>query len=170
MELLINGILILFKQSREDEETLCCFKSSYRDDIDGREFEQDKNTLTPSNSKISRKSRKTRNNESKEYMRSELKALKVLGIVFICFIIAWLPFCLINYALVFYEGDQHNQLAEFLNYFTYIGYISSTFNPIIYTAFNKRFRQNFFEILTGKKKIPTGKKKTKRKPVISIRI
>ena len=46
----------------------------------------------------------------------------------------------------------------------------TTFNPIIYTAFNKRFRQNFFEILTGKKKIPTGKKKTKRKPVISIRI
>lgn len=111
-------------------------------------------------------SKKIRTNHSSEYMRSELKALKVLGIVFIAFIIAWLPFCLMNFILVIYDGDQYAHLAEFLNYFTYLGYISSTFNPIIYTAFNKRFRQNFFEILHCRKR---GQKK-KHKPVIAARL
>ncbi len=86
-----------------------------------------------------------------ESIKTELKAMKVLGIVFIAFIIAWLPLCLINIITVLF---QTSYLNEFLSPFTYLGYISSTFNPIIYTAFNKRFRKNFFEILrcSGKKK------------------
>ena len=86
-----------------------------------------------------------------ESMKNELKALKVLGIVFIAFIIAWLPLCLINIVSVVFKTSYFN---KFLSSFTYLGYISSTFNPIIYTAFNKRFRKNFFEILrcSGKKK------------------
>ncbi len=86
-----------------------------------------------------------------ESMKNEWKALKVLGIVFIAFIIAWLPLCLINIVSVVFKTSYFNR---FLSSFTYLGYISSTFNPIIYTAFNKRFRKNFFEILrcSGKKK------------------
>ena len=88
---------------------------------------------------------------STESMRNEMKALKVLGIVFIAFIVAWLPLCMINIGSVLYNSDLFN---DFIGFFTYLGCISSTFNPIIYTAFNERFRQNFFEILrcTGKNK------------------
>lgn len=82
--------------------------------------------------------------QTSETVKNELKALKVLGIVFIAFIVAWLPLCLINIGSVLYDTTIFN---EFLGSFTYLGYISSTFNPIIYTAFNDRFRKNFFEIL-----------------------
>ena len=86
-----------------------------------------------------------------ESMKNEMKALNVLGIVFISFIIAWLPLCLINIGSVIYFNVYKKEIEyfiHFLNFFTYLGYISSTFNPIIYTAFNRRFRQNFYQIIT----------------------
>lgn len=86
---------------------------------------------------------------TKLYMQNEIKAVKVLGVVFTCFLVAWLPFCLINIGSVIFSIYKIDiaHLHDFLNFLTYIGYVSSTFNPIIYTAFNKKFRQNFVEIL-----------------------
>ena len=86
---------------------------------------------------------------SKQYVQNEMKAVKVLGVVFACFLVSWLPYCLINIGTVLcsiYKIEIFD-FQHFLSYLTYIGYISSTFNPIIYTAFNKKFRQNFTEIL-----------------------
>ena len=48
---------------------------------------------------------------------------------------------------------------KYIIYLTYLGYFQSTFNPIIYTVFNKKFRRNFFEIITCKNK----KSRLKRK-------
>ncbi len=48
---------------------------------------------------------------------------------------------------------------KYIIYLTYLGYFQSTFNPIIYTVFNKKFRRNFFEIITCKSK----KNRLKRK-------
>lgn len=91
----------------------------------------------------------SQNCNTKLYMQNEIKAVKVLGVVFACFLVSWLPFCLINIGSVICSIYKIEiiDLNHILNYLTYIGYISSTFNPIIYTAFNKKFRQNFVEIL-----------------------
>lgn len=82
-------------------------------------------------------------------VQNEVKALQVLGIVFIAFIIAWLPYCLVNIlsALFSIYEIELIQFQQFLIYLTYLGYFQSTFNPIIYTMFNKKFRKNFIEIL-----------------------
>ena len=84
-------------------------------------------------------------------MHNELKALQVLGIVFIAFVVAWLPFCFFNMlSAIFdlYEIKPYLAIQSYLAYLAYLGYLQSTFNPIIYTIFNKKFRRNFFEILT----------------------
>lgn len=89
-------------------------------------------------------------------MHNELKALQVLGIVFIAFIVAWLPFCFVNMLCAVLEMyEKFSLLAHLQNYMiylSYLGYMQSTFNPIIYTIFNKKFRRNFIDILTCSKK------------------
>lgn len=105
--------------------------------------------LKPSTNSNKLRRKLAQNCNTKLYMQNEIKAVKVLGVVFACFIVAWLPFCLINIGSVIcsiYKIDMLH-LHDFLNFLTYVGYVSSTFNPIIYTAFNKKFRQNFVEIL-----------------------
>ncbi|CAF4513433.1 unnamed protein product, partial [Rotaria sp. Silwood2] len=77
---------------------------------------------------------------------SERRAMKVLGIVFFVFLVAWLPFSILNILSVVCPscGIQ----ASLLNLTSWLGYISSNLNPIIYTAFNVRFRRAFVSILT----------------------
>ncbi|CAF1073253.1 unnamed protein product [Rotaria sordida] len=77
---------------------------------------------------------------------SERRAMKVLGIVFFVFLVAWLPFSILNILAVVCPscGIQ----PSLLNLTSWLGYISSNLNPIIYTAFNVRFRRAFVSILT----------------------
>ena len=105
---------------------------------------------------------KVRNNLKNNYSHSlqnshtevqnEAKALQVLGIVFIAFIIAWLPFCFINMlsSILEINGIRFAKFYDYIIYFTYLGYFQSTFNPIIYTVFNRKFRTNFLEIIQCK--------------------
>lgn len=79
-------------------------------------------------------------------VQNEMKALKVLGIVFCAFIIAWLPFCLLNMLSATFEIYKESA-QKYMIYLTYLGYFQSTFNPIIYTVFNQKFRRNFLEII-----------------------
>ena len=87
-------------------------------------------------------------------MQNELKALQVLGIVFIAFLIAWLPYCLVNIIIAIYSINKKNTmyLEKLLSFLTYLGYFQSTFNPIIYTIFNKKFRNNFVQLLKCSKR------------------
>ncbi|CAF0709107.1 unnamed protein product, partial [Brachionus calyciflorus] len=82
-------------------------------------------------------------------MQNEFKALQVLGIVFIAFLIAWLPYCFVNIITAIYSIYKKDSvfLHRCLIYLTYLGYLQSTFNPIIYTVFNKKFRKNFIQII-----------------------
>jgi hypothetical protein len=89
-------------------------------------------------------------------VKNELKALHVLGIVFISFITAWLPYCFVNMLLAIFELHHisSTQFQQYLIYLTYLGYFQSTFNPIIYTVFNRKFRRNFLEIVQCKSRQP----------------
>lgn len=79
---------------------------------------------------------------------NEQKATKVLGIVFFCFVICWTPFFILNILFAIKGPEKfHPYLATT---FLWLGYVSSTINPIIYTVFNKTFKRAFWKLLTCK--------------------
>ncbi|CAJ0610374.1 unnamed protein product [Cylicocyclus nassatus] len=79
-------------------------------------------------------------------LANEHKATRVLAVVFICFFICWTPFFVANF-IVGFCGSLCSVPGWLGSVFLWLGYISSTVNPIIYTVFNKRFRQAFVRIL-----------------------
>lgn len=83
-------------------------------------------------------------------VRSEQKATKVLGVVFFTFVVCWTPFFVLNFTQAFVEREQLTKWisSEIMTTFLWLGYISSTINPVIYTVFNRNFRQAFRRLLT----------------------
>ncbi|XP_064081003.1 octopamine receptor-like isoform X1 [Macrobrachium nipponense] len=76
---------------------------------------------------------------------NEQKASKVLGLVFFAFVICWTPFFLLN---IYFAACPDCQVSDHLaNVCLWLGYVSSTINPIIYTIFNKTFKAAFIKIL-----------------------
>ncbi|GAB5574670.1 5-hydroxytryptamine receptor 1F [Prionailurus iriomotensis] len=80
----------------------------------------------------------------------ERKATKTLGIILGAFIICWLPFFVASLVLPICRDScwLHPVLFDF---FTWLGYLNSLINPIIYTAFNKEFRQAFQKVVHFRK-------------------
>uniref|UniRef100_A0AC35TQ45 G_PROTEIN_RECEP_F1_2 domain-containing protein n=1 Tax=Rhabditophanes sp. KR3021 TaxID=114890 RepID=A0AC35TQ45_9BILA len=79
-------------------------------------------------------------------VESEVKASKVLRIVFGCFFICWSPFFVNNF-LAGFCGSLCEPPPWVGVLFLWLGFCSSIVNPIIYTIFNKKFRQTFLQIL-----------------------
>lgn len=78
-------------------------------------------------------------------VRNEQKAVKVLGVIFAIFLIAWFPFCILN---LLQGVCQHCRIDENIHKsFVWLGYVSSSINPLIYTIFNRNFRRKFFSLL-----------------------
>lgn len=86
-------------------------------------------------------------------VRSEQKATKVLGVVFFTFVICWTPFFVINFTQGFVSRDQLSRYIsnELMTTFLWLGYISSTINPVIYTVFNRNFRRAFRRLILCRK-------------------
>ena len=81
----------------------------------------------------------------------EQKAAKTLGIVMSIFIFCWLPFFLFQtfyVALLSRIYRIENQDLIF-SIFTWLGYINSGCNPIIYAFSSKDFRRAFYKILSA---------------------
>uniref|UniRef100_A0A0R3S070 G_PROTEIN_RECEP_F1_2 domain-containing protein n=1 Tax=Elaeophora elaphi TaxID=1147741 RepID=A0A0R3S070_9BILA len=74
------------------------------------------------------------------------QATRVLAIVFICFFICWTPFFGANLAFGFC-GERCALPPTIASFFLWLGYFSSTINPLIYTIFNRQFRRTFLRIL-----------------------
>lgn len=87
---------------------------------------------------------------SSSQVRSEQKATKVLGVVFFTFVICWTPFFVINFTQAFVDRAQLARWIsnEMMTTFLWLGYISSTINPVIYTVFNRNFRRAFRHLIT----------------------
>ena len=76
---------------------------------------------------------------------TEQKASKVLGLVFFTFVLCWAPFFILN---IIFAACPDCKVPEHVEVVClWLGYVSSTINPIIYTVFNKTFRAAFIRLL-----------------------
>ncbi|EDL29938.1 5-hydroxytryptamine (serotonin) receptor 1D, isoform CRA_a [Mus musculus] len=80
----------------------------------------------------------------------ERKATKTLGIILGAFIICWLPFFVVSLVLPICRDSCWIHPALF-DFFTWLGYLNSLINPVIYTVFNEDFRQAFQKVVHFRK-------------------
>lgn len=78
-------------------------------------------------------------------LSKERRAARVLGIVMGVFVLCWLPFFLMYVILPF--CPQCSIAPKTVNFITWLGYVNSALNPVIYTVFNNDFRKAFLKIL-----------------------
>lgn len=114
-----------------------------------QQSEVNNNPISANNNNLFAETQMIRYLGSSMQVRSEQKATKVLGLVFFTFVFCWTPFFVINFAQAFFDRDQLARLIsnEMMTTFLWLGYISSTINPVIYTVFNRNFRRAFRQIL-----------------------
>ena len=77
-------------------------------------------------------------------IKRERKAIKTLGVVMGCFILCWLPYFIEETVCGVFHLTINEKLFSVL---TWLGYLNSMLNPVIYTIFAPDFRQAFGKIL-----------------------
>ncbi|CAN8003401.1 unnamed protein product [Ixodes pacificus] len=83
-------------------------------------------------------------------LSKERRAARVLGIVMGVFVLCWLPFFLMYVILPFCANCYIS--TKTVNFITWLGYVNSALNPVIYTVFNNDFRKAFFRILCKRRR------------------
>ncbi|KAM4633167.1 5-hydroxytryptamine receptor 1E [Polymixia lowei] len=77
----------------------------------------------------------------------ERKAARILGLILGAFIICWLPFFLKELLVGLRVLQPSPLMSDFL---TWLGYINSLINPLLYTSFNDDFKLAFKKLLKRK--------------------
>ncbi|XP_063300544.1 5-hydroxytryptamine receptor 1D [Pelobates fuscus] len=76
----------------------------------------------------------------------ERKATKTLGIILGAFIVCWLPFFVVSLVLpICSDACWFNPIL--FDFFTWLGYLNSLINPVIYTVFNEDFKKAFQKLI-----------------------
>lgn len=97
---------------------------------------------------LMQKSSESKNKREMNTVKTERKAVKVLGTMFFIFVLCWGPFFSLNFAMGVCETCDIEVIL--FKVFLWLGYVSSTLNPVIYTIFNKTFKRTFIKILKCK--------------------
>lgn len=90
----------------------------------------------------------TMGKKSMQTLSNEQRASKVLGIVFLLFVVMWCPFFITNITSVLCTSCDVDLIARLMEIFVWVGYVSSGINPLVYTLFNKTFREAFARYMT----------------------
>jgi len=75
---------------------------------------------------------------------TEHKAAITLGVIMGVFLLCWVPFFSINVVAAFCRDCV---APIVFSAFTWLGYLNSTMNPVIYSVFNRQFRDAFKRVL-----------------------
>ncbi|XP_077294923.1 octopamine-Tyramine receptor [Arctopsyche grandis] len=78
-------------------------------------------------------------------LSKERRAARTLGIIMGVFVVCWLPFFLMYVILPFCPSCCPTD--KLINFITWLGYINSALNPLIYTIFNLDYRRAFKKLL-----------------------
>ncbi|CAK1555230.1 unnamed protein product [Leptosia nina] len=78
----------------------------------------------------------------------ERRAARTLGIIMGVFVVCWLPFFVLYLVIPFCSSCCLSN--KFTNFVTWLGYVNSALNPLIYTIFNMDFRRAFKKLLCMK--------------------
>ncbi|KAM6895595.1 dopamine receptor D4 related sequence [Xenentodon cancila] len=105
-----------------------------------RESSRRENGLKSSSAKGGRRTSKTSRVSGRER-----KAMKVLPVVVGVFLACWTPFFVVHVTKVFCESCDIG--PTLISVVTWLGYVNSAVNPIIYTIFNAEFRNVFHKLL-----------------------
>ncbi|KAL6485428.1 hypothetical protein MHYP_G00048200 [Metynnis hypsauchen] len=77
----------------------------------------------------------------------ERKAARILGLILGAFIACWLPFFVKELLVGLKVVQPSRRVSDFL---TWLGYVNSLINPLLYTSFNEDFKQAFKRLLGRK--------------------
>ena len=72
--------------------------------------------------------------------------IQVLGMMFAIFVFCWTPFFSLNFTMG--VCDTCHIDAVVFKVCLWLGYVSSTLNPIVYTVFNRTFKVTFTKLVT----------------------
>lgn len=78
-------------------------------------------------------------------LSKERRAARTLGVIMGVFVVCWLPFFLMYVILPFCAGCCPSQRMVY--FITWLGYVNSALNPLIYTIFNLDYRRAFRRLL-----------------------
>lgn len=78
----------------------------------------------------------------------EKKAATTLGLILGAFVICWLPFFI--HEVIVNICSSCNPSVEMSNFLTWLGYLNSLINPLIYTIFNEDFKRAFQKLIKCK--------------------
>ncbi|RMZ94142.1 tyramine octopamine receptor, partial [Brachionus plicatilis] len=135
------GINTVSLGKEEDKEAE---KSKRTDLIAGSESDRHNQVLSSTWIRNPASSGTTLKQRQKISLTRERRAARTLGIIMGAFSICWLPFFIVYLLQSFDYFTNGYGLFEFL---TWLGYVNSALNPIIYTIFNIDFRKSFERIL-----------------------
>ncbi|KAK5623724.1 5-hydroxytryptamine receptor 2B [Crenichthys baileyi] len=94
----------------------------------------------------------TMGKKSMQTLSNEQRASKVLGIVFLLFVVMWCPFFITNITSALCSSCVEKVISRLMEIFVWVGYMSSGINPLVYTLFNKTFREAFTRYIICKYK------------------
>lgn len=109
-------------------------------------------TNSPTRDEMSFRRLSTMGKKSMQTLSNEQRASKVLGIVFLLFVVMWCPFFITNITSALCTSCDVEVIGRLMEIFVWVGYVSSGINPLVYTLFNKTFRQAFTRYMTCKYK------------------